>query len=246
MSISRLIPVVVMLVSLLALSACETSNTLIKRLMPIEGDPNTFRNLTYTAGDEVARQLQKVMPGQVPMTAGHLKAVPMAGATLPPNSPLPGMVMQLVSSRLVQHGYKVTTAYPAAVPAPVNPQNKDFTQVTLGGDYLMTGGDILVHLEVVEEKTGRMLAAHDFTLPGNAEITGLMAPGATLPAVVPAQPYTSPGGGHAPADISPVAITPGAVPAADVGTAEIIPPPASTPVVEEEPTVLMPKRKPAR
>lgn len=176
------LPVIVVICLMALLTGCETSRGLIKNLIPLEGSPHTFRNINYTATDELAVQLQKSLPGQIPMTAKALKQVPLAGSELPAGSPLPGLIMQQVSGRLVQHGYKVTTAYPAAAPAPVNPQNKDFTQVTLTGDYLMTNGDIVVHLEVVEEKTGRMLAAHDYTLPVTEEVRGYMGPNAVIPA----------------------------------------------------------------
>lgn len=227
------------------LSACETSRGLIKNLLPLEGSPHTFRNVNYTATDEMAQQLQRSLPGQIPMTARPLKAVPLAGSQLPEGSPLPNLIMQQVSGRLVQHGYKVTTAYPASAPEPVNPRNKDFAQVTLGGDYLMTGGDLVVHLEVQEEKSGRLLAAHDYTVPITEEVRGYMVAGAAIPAepTMASVATGSYGGNAQQVNIAPLSGMQ-AVPVSEVSAPTLLDKPATVSGTTDG--TPLPMRKPAR
>ena len=166
-----------LLLSLLViLTACATSESLIKNLMPLDGNPHSFRNINYTASDELAGQLQDILPGQVPMTEHGLTPIPMAGNELPPGSPFPQLVMDQVTARLQQHGYRVAKGVPSA-----GKKAKDSKQVTLVGDYLKSGNDIVIHLEVVEEKNGRLLAAHDYTVPVTPEVAAILVPGGVLP-----------------------------------------------------------------
>ncbi len=183
---------------------------LVKNLVPIEGDPTTLRNITYTATDELAEQMQDSgVNAFTPISVTGLKAISMTGTPAASITTYGPAVQQHVTNRLMQHGFRLGGM---TVPPKSRSAAKAGSPVTLGGDYILSGQEVLMHLEAVEDKSGKILASHDYTVPMTPEVQAVMA-GRDVPAVpalavaqkwpdMQAQPvYTAPATAMTPSDV---------------------------------------------
>ncbi len=148
------------------------SGGLVKNLVPIEGDPTTLRNVNYAATDVLADQMQRngVNAG-TPTGVKAFKPISLTGATPAAAGSFTTMAQQHVTNRLMQHGFRLG----GTIPPKAQPTKSKLGPVILGGDYILTGRDILFHLEVFEDKTGKLVATHDYTVAMTPEVQAILA-----------------------------------------------------------------------
>ncbi len=172
-----------LIATMLALAGCVSTGSflggrLVKNLVPIEGDPTTFRNVTYAATDVLADQMQRGgVNAATPIKVQGLKAISLTGTPATAITAYGPAAQQHVTNRLMQHGFRLGGVIP-----PKATKSKVTAPVTLGGDYILSGQEILMHFEVTEDKSGKMVATHDYTVPMTPEVQAVMAGQDYMPA----------------------------------------------------------------
>lgn len=125
---------------------------------------------SYAAADMLAGQARHMINGQTMIEAAPLKNI----GTTETTETLGRVIAEQVASRFVQIGYSVkqvehgqTEHDISALPVAQN-QSSSYRgtakEATIGGTYVVVGGDILVHLSLFDNSTGRMLATYDYTM----------------------------------------------------------------------------------
>lgn len=166
-----------LILSIVVLAGCvSTGNFMggrfVKNLVPIEGDPTTLRNISYTATDELAAQMQRSgVNAATPIAVTGLKAISLTATPATAITAFGPAVQQHVTNRLMQHGFRMG----GVVPPKSRSKDKASGPVTLGGDYILAGQEVLMHLEATEDKTGKILAAHDVTVPLTPEVQAVLS-----------------------------------------------------------------------
>ena len=137
---------------------------------------------SYTATDRLMQQSRGVITPQTMLSIGTLSDLNQPGET----SALGRMIAEQIAARYVQLGYNVTVnADPGAdqiMSGPAVPVSSlDGTSMgtssagpaRITGQYVLAKNDILINLRVVEQGSGRVLAAYDYNLPLTSDIKEL-------------------------------------------------------------------------
>ncbi len=139
---------------------------------------------SYSATDRLMQQSRGIITPQTMLSIGTLMDLNQPGET----SALGRMIAEQIAARYVQLGYNVTVnqdpgadqissgpAVPvtsldggsmSSGPAPAGPAR-------ITGQYVLARNDILINLRVVEQGSGRVLAAYDYNLPLTSDIKEL-------------------------------------------------------------------------
>lgn len=143
----------------------------------------TLSESSYAATDRLMQQSRGVITQQTVLSIGTLSDLNQPGET----SALGRMIAEQIAARYVQLGYNVTVnpdpgadqitsgpavpvtsldSGPMSGPPPAGPAR-------ITGQYVMAKNDILINLRIVEQGTGRVLAAYDYSLPLTSDIKEL-------------------------------------------------------------------------
>lgn len=160
----------VCLASLSVMSACSGTN-----FRPFSPEYVNLTERSYGAADMLLQQSKNVITSETPLAIGRLTNIKRPSET----NALGQIIASQIGARFVQLGYNVTTA-PALDAVAINSQPAAY--VEQGGDEAMITGhyavarkDVIVNLRIIEESSGRVLAAYDYNLPLNSDVKELMA-----------------------------------------------------------------------
>ena len=122
---------------------------------------------SYAAADMLAGQARHMINAQTMIEAAPLKNI----GTTETTETLGRVIAEQVASRFVQIGYSVKQVEHGEDMAAMSVAQKPNSsyrgvakEATIGGTYVVVGGDILVHLSLFDNSTGRMLATYDYTM----------------------------------------------------------------------------------
>lgn len=125
----------------------------------------TLLSINYAAADLLASQGKYVLPRYT-----NINLVPLDNLSAKTLSPVLGhTIVEQIGSRFVQLGYRVRPPQSKKSFA----RNALRTGGAISGTYALTGRNVLVHLNMIENKTGRMIATYDYTLPLSREVRTL-------------------------------------------------------------------------
>lgn len=165
----------------LSLSGCMASIAQNEFFGP---DDINLAEKSYGAADMLIQQSRSFVNSDTPLQIGTLRDI-----RDPQNETAFGrLVAGHIGSRFVQLGYNVTTmsfvplalagnsqittaSQPYSLTAS-SPQGGDKAIIT--GTYVVARYDVLVNLHVIEENTGRILAAYDYSLPLTSDLKALI------------------------------------------------------------------------
>lgn len=89
-------------------------------------------------------------------------------------APIGSVIPEQVGLRLIQLGYKVDLQDVSDADNPSGFENAPFPKgghnFTLGGTYEHTRKDLMVHLRLIDDRSGRVVAAFDYGLPYDREV----------------------------------------------------------------------------
>lgn len=145
---------------------------------------DNYVNLTkqsYAAADMLLQQSKNVITSETPLHIGVLTNIKRPSET----NALGQVIASQIGARFVQLGYNVTTS-PALDPMAINtPAASGYAgqgmsaggamdKATITGHYAVARKEVLVNLRIIEDSTGKVMAAYDYNLPHNSDIKELM------------------------------------------------------------------------
>ncbi len=174
-------------VGLVSFSGCAGSN-----LSPFDRSYVNVTEASYAAADMLLQQSKNVVTPETPLHIGMLTNIKRPSET----TAFGQVVASQIGARFVQLGYNVTTSPALNAMAIDNPAAYDPNNSAMGysspmssgssgagvksmitGHYAVARRDILVNLRIIEEGTGRVLAAYDYSMPLNSDIKELINTG---------------------------------------------------------------------
>lgn len=140
---------------------------------------------SYAAADMLLQQSKNVITSETPLQIGVLTNIKRPSEM----TALGQVIASQIGARFVQLGYNVTTSPALNAMAIDSPTYSDAmapsTPVPSGGGvgprsmitghYAVAKRDVIVNLRVIEEGSGRVLAAYDYSLPLNSDIKELIS-----------------------------------------------------------------------
>ena len=185
---------VIATISLLALPAC-TASILHNELFEVE--EFNLTQSSYAAADMLIQQSKAFVNSETPLQIGMLTDIQNPQRY----TAFGRLVTSHIGARFVQLGYNVTTASFASMP--IGGASKDPNELfpsdmsgpgqpygiisqgsgpggqkaIITGNYALARNNILVNLRVIEEGTGRLLAAYDYNLPHTKDLKALTSTG---------------------------------------------------------------------
>jgi len=144
-----------------------------------------YVNLTeqsYGAADMLLQQSKNVINSETPLEIGMLTNIKRPSET----NALGQIIASQIGARFVQLGYNVKTS-PALDSMAIDTQPSSAAYSSQGGyadsnskamitgHYAVARKDVLVNLRIIEESSGKVLAAYDYSLPLNSDVRQLMA-----------------------------------------------------------------------
>ena len=152
---------------------------------PFDSTPSRgIQTASYQAADQLAGQSLNVVTRDTPIAVGTLSDI----NNIESSSALGRIIAEQVGARFVQLGYNVSEVKlrgdinvqqlpDGGVKAGEYVLSRDATQLAgktnvkavISGTYAVAGDNILVNLRLIDVNTARVLAAHDYAMPVNAD-----------------------------------------------------------------------------
>ncbi len=157
---------------------------------PFDSTPSRgIQTASYQAADQLAGQSLNVVTRDTPIAVGTLSNINQ----IETSSALGRMIAEQVGARFVQLGYNVSEIKlrndisvlqmpDGGATAGEYVLSRDATQLAsktnakavVTGTYAVGGDNILVNLRMIDTNTSRILAAHDYAMPVNADTRKLI------------------------------------------------------------------------
>lgn len=176
---------VFLLLSVLLTAGCSRYN-----YTPLDAaNSKTVEKASYEAADTMASQAYSIINRETPLAVGTISDV----NHIESSSALGRMISEQLSARFVQLGYNVsepklrshinvqqpddgglaageyvTTRQSDALAAHTN------ARVVVSGTYATAGDHVLINVRMIDVLNAKVLAAHDYTLPMNADVRRLI------------------------------------------------------------------------
>lgn len=161
-------------------SACSGSS-----LSPFDSNYVNVTETSYAAADMLLQQSKNILTSETPLQIGVLTNIKRPAET----TAFGQIIASQIGARFVQLGYNVTTSpainamaidntamySPPMAMAPAATGGGSGMKSMITGQYAIARRDVLVNLRVIEEGSGRVLAAYDYSLPLNGDIKELVS-----------------------------------------------------------------------
>lgn len=137
----------------------------------------------YAAADMLLQQSKNVITSETPLHIGVLTNIKRPAEI----TAFGQVTASQIGARFVQLGYNVTTspalnamaidspAYSDAMAPSASVSSGVGPRSMITGHYAVAKRDVIVNLRVIEEGSGRVLAAYDYTVPRNSDIKELIS-----------------------------------------------------------------------
>lgn len=148
-----------------------------------DGHHTNLKQVSYAAADMLAQQSRESVKRETPIKIGTLHDVKIDNKR---DSSFGKLITSQVGARFVQLGYNIMTK------SPTNVQELEFekqdermssnmsedlnsAEAVITGSYALGKKDVYISLQLVEYRSGKILAAYDYSLPLSSDIKTLAA-----------------------------------------------------------------------